>query len=897
MRKLLSTVTLLAFLFTNTGFAQNMALGTNRIHNLSGRPAIDDMLEGTPYDNILAFAAIALKMDLGLLNEIGGIEDGELSEEAVRAAFEKVREYKKEKLRQQGLKREKSRAFYKSDEIKSVIEGKHVFWGPVYARRKGSLHKCILLISTKRENGQLRAALCLEDEFEWIKAFIAENDRIPERAIIDTVVKDLGKPTRHGGFPATPALLALRMNLVKAAATGKDENKAAAPSPLLKFRDIGQRIWLDGLTWEMIKTSEFERLVRDHNITGVTTNPTLIKAYLKDDDVLAKISDLARRGLSRDDIYFDVVKELALAVIGAFKKYGVDGKFSVELNPEKADDAEASVQEAIRWTDIDKDHMMVKVAATEAGYRIIEEVTAIGRNVNATLIFTPEQYLAVAEAYMRGLERASAAGYELSKIYSVASFFISRWDVKLAAKLPKDTQGKFANGIVTCAYNEIFRQLFFSDEFKRLAENGAKPQGFLLASTGSKRSRMPEAYQEQYPDDIYVRPVMGPDVVNTLPYETIQYLIDNPGDVTDTIIENYEASKRVVQEASRAADTDFASEGKELSDEGMKSFIDDFRAIMKTIEDAIEGVQRSARAGTTTTEVAEAGGKGEIQADKTEAGEALGIIARSPMLLAILAEVGSFRAEEYIRACRELNRPDMESTATVNLGTLVLNGTLRHAGPDIFTVTPEGKTRIEALLASSKPSQKTENKTPLDEVLALIKAYLDGAVEDTDEILNELNAAGLAIDAKEGKAALVFTEEASFGKFVGGENEEGRYNPGLAPFLANLAKEGMKIGVIYDPNKPKEKELIGQFNRKLNLPEDKQIVCVESADTASQAIKAARYYYFKVEGETAADPEGFQVQTITVDMIIELLGRIYGITEKGELDNMKRAARLFAKAA
>jgi transaldolase len=378
-----------------------------------------------------------------------------------------------------------------------------------------------------------------------------------------------------------------------------DATPAAAPadSPLLKFQEIGQQIWLDGLTWEMIKSGKFEELVSVHNITGVTTNPTLIKAYLNDKEVMAKIAKLAAQGRTREEIYFEVIRELALAVIGVFNKCGVEGKFSVELSPDKADDVDASVAEARMWTDIDPDHMMVKVAATKAGYRIIEKVTAIGRNVNATLIFTEDQYARVARAYIAGLEKADKAGHDLKNIYSVASFFVSRWDVELAQTLPEQLQGKIANAVTTAAYNRKFETIFSSARFSMLAAKGARVQDYLVASTGSKGADMlkkgiiPEGYVKYYPPLIYVEPIEGKNVVNTLPLGTIETMIKDGVKVAPTIKDNSDMASSDLKEAGKLVN--LSEVGKKLFEAGMKSFLADFATIMKTIDDAIANAKKS----------------------------------------------------------------------------------------------------------------------------------------------------------------------------------------------------------------------------------------------------------------------------------------------------------------
>jgi len=366
-----------------------------------------------------------------------------------------------------------------------------------------------------------------------------------------------------------------------------EESENIVPSPLLTYRVIGEQIWVDGLTMDMLQPDGvFEQLVRDHGITGVTTNPSLIKAYLDNADVLEKARQLAKQGLSEEEVYFELIKDLATTVIDIFKKYDVQGKFSVELDPTKASDVSASVEEAIKWTNIDRDYMMVKVAANEEGYKIIEEVTAQGRNVNATLIFTPEQYRQVALAYIAGLKKAKQAGHDLTKIYSVASFFISRWDVALIDQIPEEYHGMFANSVAIDAYNRIFKEVFSDPAFVAL---GANVQDFLLASTGSKGSKFPGDVQAEYPEDVYVTEVQGANVVNTLPFKTIQFLIENGVQSRASIVVNAELAIEILA-AMRQQGVDLGAVGAKLFQAGMDAFLKDFATIKTIISDITTSV-------------------------------------------------------------------------------------------------------------------------------------------------------------------------------------------------------------------------------------------------------------------------------------------------------------------
>ncbi|MFA5156062.1 MAG: transaldolase family protein [Candidatus Omnitrophota bacterium] len=412
------------------------------------------------------------------------------------------------------------------------------------------------------------------------------------------------------------------------------EDFAAASSPfkvepvssLKVYSDINQRIWLDGLTFEMLLSGEFEKLVREHGINGVTTNPSLIKAYFSDQRVIDKARKLASEGLGKKEIYYQLVSELARTALEIFKKAGVaNAKFSVELDPTVNNSSvEEAVVEAMQWTDIDPAHMMVKVALTsdangvdtETGYKIIEEVISRGRNVNVTLIFTPEHYKKVVQAYINGLKRAllnvkagKLSKEEFNRIYSVASFFISRWDVYFEENklLADGVHGKAANSIAIEAYNEIFK-FFFSDEnpeWKQLKDDAAsigcevRPQEFLLASTGSKGPDMlkkgviDEKTAAEYPAGIYVHPLQGSYVVNTLPYGTIKHLIEKgvakneDGSIAQTIESGYIASQDVMdwlRDASSITDV-----GAILLKNATTAFLKDFADIQNTLEGLVSG--------------------------------------------------------------------------------------------------------------------------------------------------------------------------------------------------------------------------------------------------------------------------------------------------------------------
>ena len=397
------------------------------------------------------------------------------------------------------------------------------------------------------------------------------------------------------------------------------------------YADINQRIWLDGLTFEMLLSGEFENLVRKHGITGVTTNPSLIKAYLSDSRVIDKAKELAVKGLDKNAIYYQLVSDLAKTALGIFEKTGIyNAKFSVELNPavNNTDVAEA-LKEALQWTDIDPVHMMIKVALSsdangidnQIGYKIIEEVISRGRNVNVTLIFTAEHYQQVVDAYIRGLQRGLVNvkegrlnKAEFNRVYSVASFFVSRWDVYLEENklVPENAHGQVANSITIKAYNEIFKNTF-SDKnptWNKLKTSAAalglkvNPQDFLLASTGSKgtdllkKGFIDESAAANYPAGIYVHPIQGSFVVNTLPYSTIKYLIENgvaknnDGSMAKTIESGYASSREIMDLISKG-NANLTQIGAILLKNATTAFSNDYNSVQNSLDSVVNGTVSS----------------------------------------------------------------------------------------------------------------------------------------------------------------------------------------------------------------------------------------------------------------------------------------------------------------
>ena len=307
-----------------------------------------------------------------------------------------------------------------------------------------------------------------------------------------------------------------------------------------KLKEItsrGQSIWFDDLTRELLSSGELGRLVTEDAVTGVTTNPTILaRAISGSSEYDEQIAGLALRGAGPTDIYEDVVAGDIQAACDVLKPVwdrtgGSDGFVSVEVSPAVAHDSAATMEEARQWVKrIDRDNLLVKVPATQAGAEAFERLTAEGVSINVTLIFSLARYRTIAESYVAGIERFLDGGGDPAKVHSVASFFVSRVDTEVDARLSDlserrpddagvlDLRGKAGIANARVAYG-IFEEVFSSLRWDRLAAAGATVQRPLWASTGVK--------DPAYPDTMYVDALIAPRTVNTMPLDTLRAVADH----------------------------------------------------------------------------------------------------------------------------------------------------------------------------------------------------------------------------------------------------------------------------------------------------------------------------------------------------------------------------------
>ncbi|GAB4119799.1 MAG: hypothetical protein Fur005_45240 [Roseiflexaceae bacterium] len=358
---------------------------------------------------------------------------------------------------------------------------------------------------------------------------------------------------------------------------------------LHELAELGQAIWFDFIRRSFVVSGELQALI-DAGVRGVTSNPTIFEKAIGgsadyDDDIRRLVAD----GRSVDQIYEALALNDIAAGADLFRplydsSHGGDGYISLEVSPTLAHDTAGTVADAKRlFAALGRPNVMIKIPATPAGIPAIAEVIASGINVNVTLIFSLAQYEAVVEAYLDGLERLAAAGGDLSKVASVASFFVSRVDTAVDKQLDTlgrgDLAGKTAIANAKVAY-ERFKQLFSGARWEALAAKGAAVQRPLWASTGTKDPR--------FSDTLYVDTLIGPHTVNTVPPATLDAFRDH-GTVASTVEEGV-AEAHAHLAAIAALGIDLTAVTNQLQDEGVASFAKSFESLMASIAAKREAV-------------------------------------------------------------------------------------------------------------------------------------------------------------------------------------------------------------------------------------------------------------------------------------------------------------------
>jgi transaldolase len=346
----------------------------------------------------------------------------------------------------------------------------------------------------------------------------------------------------------------------------------------------GQSVWIDSISREWLREGFLAKLMREDAVVGVTSNPTIFQKALAEgdwyDEQLKEV--LAEEDEPKEIFYRLAVEDIQDACDELRKVWddggGKDGYVSMEVDPTLADDQEATIAEALRLHEwIDRPNLFVKIPATEPGLGAIEECIAQGRSINVTLIFGLDRYAAVAESYIRGLERLVEAGGDPAPVVSVASFFVSRVDTEADKRLDAagapELKGKLAVANAKLAYQR-YKELFTGRRWEALAAKGATPQRCLWASTSTKNP--------DYPDTLYVDELIGPATVNTMPLETIEAFQDH-GTVADTLEAGLDEARELFAQLERVG-VDYDEVTDTLEREGVRKFSDSFEELLEGIE-------------------------------------------------------------------------------------------------------------------------------------------------------------------------------------------------------------------------------------------------------------------------------------------------------------------------
>ncbi|MFE6194241.1 transaldolase [Streptomyces sp. NPDC057838] len=350
----------------------------------------------------------------------------------------------------------------------------------------------------------------------------------------------------------------------------------ASAGPLKRLSDEGVSIWLDDLSRRRIDSGDLAELVRTKGVVGVTTNPSIFQAAIgSGEGYEEQLADLAVRGVTVDEAVRMMTTADVRAAADVLRPVyeatgGRDGRVSIEVDPRLAHDTAATVAEArqLAWL-VDRPNVMIKIPATKAGLPAITEVIGAGISVNVTLIFSLERYREVMDAYLAGLERARAAGLDLSAVHSVASFFVSRVDAEIDKRLTLlgtdealALKGRAALANARLAY-EAYERVFAGPRWQALAEAGANPQRPLWASTGVK--------DPAYKDTLYVDGLVAPGTVNTMPEATLNAVADH-GDVRgDTVTGGYDRARADLAAVGRLGIA-YDEVVRQLEDEGVAKF-------------------------------------------------------------------------------------------------------------------------------------------------------------------------------------------------------------------------------------------------------------------------------------------------------------------------------------
>ena len=363
-------------------------------------------------------------------------------------------------------------------------------------------------------------------------------------------------------------------------------------TPTAQLSANGVSIWLDDLSRSRIVSGGLKNLIGSRNIVGVTTNPTIFAGALsKGEGYQEQVAQLAAQGASAQDAIFEITTKDVADACDIFAEIyqtskGFDGRVSIEVEPKLANDTAATIEQAkALFAKVNRENVMIKIPATQPGLAAITAVIAEGISVNVTLIFSLARYREVIAAYIAGVQQAKANGHDISKIHSVAAFFVSRVDTAVDNRLVTaghaELKSKAALANARLAY-EVFEQEFATAEWTAFAALGANVQRPLMASTGVKDAALP--------DTLYVTELVAPQLVNTMPEKTLEAVFDHGVIEAGTITNNYETARADLA-AVAAAGVSLDDATAVLETEGVDKFIVSWNELVETIETALKAAK------------------------------------------------------------------------------------------------------------------------------------------------------------------------------------------------------------------------------------------------------------------------------------------------------------------
>jgi transaldolase len=354
--------------------------------------------------------------------------------------------------------------------------------------------------------------------------------------------------------------------------------------PLRALSALGQSVWIDFLSRESIREGHLQSLLDEDSVVGATSNPSIFEKAMASGEAYEEQLRELDGALTTKDVFWALAEQDIREACDLFRPIfdageGRDGYVSLEVDPRLAYDSLATFHEAIRLHEsVDRPNLMVKIPATKPGLAAIEDVIAKGKSINVTLIFSLERYEAVAESYIRGLERLVAAGGDPRKVASVASFFVSRIDTEADKRLDQigghdQLKGKLAVANARLAYQR-YKALFTGARWEFLEAKGATAQRVLWASTSVKNP--------DYPDTMYIEDLIGPDTINTMPEETIKDYQDH-GHPRPRLESELEQARKLLAELADAG-VDYTDITDTVEREGVEKFTQAFAALLESLE-------------------------------------------------------------------------------------------------------------------------------------------------------------------------------------------------------------------------------------------------------------------------------------------------------------------------